>query len=56
MVIYNIIEQVCFCVFVQPFEKINATGVASVEPGKASEWIGIANPSQMNIRKMKFTT
>ena len=39
--IYNIIEHVyvCLfvCVFVHPFEKINDTGVASVEPGRARE-------------------
>ena len=59
---------VCVCVFVQPFEKINATGVASVQPGEARESIGIANPRQMKfcqwnspnevspneVRQMKF--
>ena len=61
--IYNIIEQVCVCVSVQPFEKINATGVASVEPGKAREWIGVANllgqskPNEVSpneVRQIKF--
>ena len=42
------------CMSVQPFEKINATGVASVEPGKAREWIGIANLCQMKFRQMIF--
>ena len=28
---------------VEPLEKINATGIASVETGKATEWIGELN-------------
>ena len=42
------------CVFVQPFEKINATGIDSVEPGKARECIGVANLRQMKFHQMKF--
>ena len=47
-------------VFVQPFEnKTNATGIASVQPGKAREWIGVVNLYQMKflpneVRQMKF--
>ena len=56
--IYNIIEQLCVCVFVcvfvQPFEKIKATGVANVQPGKGMEWIDIANLHQMKFCQMKF--
>ena len=33
------------CVFFWPFEKINATGIVSVEPGKAREWIGQSTPN-----------
>ena len=39
---------------VQQFEKINATGVASVLPGKGMEWIGVAKLRQMKFRQMKF--
>ena len=42
------------CRSVQLFEEINATGVASVEPGKAREWIGVANLRQKKFRQMKF--
>ena len=52
-IIYNIIEQACVCVFVKLFEKINANGVASVEPGQVREWIGIANLCQMYFRQIK---
>ena len=31
-----------------------ATGIASVEPGKAREWIGVANLHQIKFRQMKF--
>ena len=52
--IYNIIKHVCVCMFVclsvQPFGKLNA----SVEPGKARAWIGVANLFQMEFRQMKL--
>ena len=39
-------------------KKINATGVASVEPGKVREWIGVANyvneVSPNEDRQLKF--
>ena len=42
------------CRFVGQFEKINANGVASAEPGKARQWIGIANLRQTKFRQMKI--
>ena len=50
-IIYNIIEHVCVCLFVQPFEKKNTTGAASVKPGEAREMIGAANLRQMKFAK-----
>ena len=44
----------CVCLSVQPFEQINTTGVASVELGKAREWIGVAILRQMKFHQMKF--
>ena len=41
------------CVFVRPFEKINATGLASVKLSKAREWIGVANLRQMKFRQKR---
>ena len=42
------------CLFVQPFEKINTIGVASVKPGEARELIGVANLRQMKFCQIKF--
>ena len=40
------------CVFVGPaFERIKVTGVASVEAGKASEWIAINNLANWSFAK-----
>ena len=52
--VYNIIEQVFVGLFFQPFDKINATGQASVESGKARERIGVTNLRQMKLCQMKF--
>ena len=48
---------VCLCV--RPFEIIKVTSIARVEPGKAREWIAVANLRQlkfwqMKMRQMKF--
>ena len=53
--IYNIIEHVCVCLYVclsNRLKKINAS--TSVEPGKAREWLVVANLRQMKFRQMKF--
>ena len=57
VVIYNIIEHVCVCLFVclsSRLKKINTTGAASVKPGEAREMIGAANLRQMKFCQMKF--
>ena len=54
--IYNIIEQVC--VLVQQFEKISATGVASVQTWRSqgiyAKWSSPNEVLQNEVRQMKF--
>ena len=37
-----------------PFEKNNATGIASVAPGKARESIAVVNLPEMKFRQLMF--
>ena len=51
------IELSIIYVFVCPFKNINATGVASVEPGKAREWVGVADevyPESLNCQYYQY--
>ena len=57
LLIYNIIEHVCVCLFVclsSRLKKFNTTGAASVKPGEAREMIGAANLRQKKFCQMKF--
>ena len=53
IVICNIIKQVCVCL-PSHLKKIIATSVASVEPGKSRERIGVDNLHQKGFAKKQF--